>query len=765
MGGHAGGLPIQGHMSVACLGGWPYSCQVKQPPDLERKLVAILAADVVGYSRLMGLDETGTLSRLKVLRHESIDPLIQRYRGRIVKLIGDGALVEFASVVDAVACAVAIQQITAQQNLNVPEESRIVFRIGINLGDVIIDNDDFYGDGVNIAARLEGLSDPGGVVISGTAYDQAHNKLGLTFKSLGEQRLKNIAEPVRAYRVVLAKAPGATRSRFRRRNLVALAASCLVLLAGLAALFWPWTVALVPHHPSSTIPAQSKPSIAVLPFADLGEKVSQDYFAEGLTDDLITDLSKISGLLVIARNSSFSFRDRSLDVNEIAKQLNVQYVVEGSVRRDGDSVRINVQLIDANAGSNIWAERYDRDYSKIFVLQDEVIGRIVEALSVRLTEGEKEQIARLPTRNLEAYDFYTRAEQNAYTVDFRSLGEALSLYQRAFKLDPAFADAYSGYARASVDVLGFDYQRLMLSAVARQRAYEAAGRALQLDPQSSRAYAVLGILQMLDGEMDEALVSVHKAVALDPNGAEAELNLSIVLSYAGQNPEALAAMERVLQLDPRPRGQVYDYYGFVLYMNHRYEEALTALGHVRPEDRSDLGLETLAMASARLGRMAEAQEAVASILKKIPVLNLASLRVTYSHYRRPQDLEHRLDALRMAGFPEWSFDFRGRAEDRLSASALLTLVGDRTWVGHQHGGAPFVMELSAKGDFALSSQNSIITGAFTLEDNLFCTRSAATLLGRKFCSPVYRNPQGRSETQDQYVLPDSVTVWYFTVTP
>ncbi len=440
-------------------------------------------------------------------------------------------------------------------------------------------------------------------------------------------------------------------------------------------------------------------------------------------------------------------------------------MLEGSVRRAGDAVRINVQLIDATTGSNVWAERYDRDYAKIFALQDEVIGRIVEALSVRLTESETTQIARLPTRNLEAYDFYTRAEQKVYAVDYRSLGDALSLYQKAIKLDPAFADAYSGYARATVDVLGFDFQRLMLSAVARQRAYEAAGRALELNPQSSRAYAVLGILQMLDGEIDEALASVQKAVALDPNGADAELNLAIVLTYAGQNPEALAAMERVLQLDPKPRAQVFDYYGFVLYMNRQYEKALQALSQVQPEERSDLGLETLAMANARLGRMAEAHDAVAAILKKIPVQSLASLRVVYAHHRRQQDLDHRLDALREAGLPEWSYDFRGRPEDRLDASAIRALAGDRTWVGHQHNGAPFVMELSANGDFALSSQNGIIAGAFTVEDDLFCTQSSATLLGRKFCGPVYRNPQGSSEKQRRVCFSGLVTVWYFSVSP
>ena len=592
---------------------------------------------------------------------------------------------------------------------------------------MIIDEDDFYGDGVNIAARLEGLSDPGGIVISGTAYDQARNKLGLAFKSLGEQHLKNIAEPVRVYRVLLEQTAIPKKPRSRRWSVIA-AALFLVLAVVVALILWPQATALLRGHGPNTVGAAAgKPSIAVLPFGDLGDNAGRDYFAEGLTDDLITDLSKISGLLVIARNSVFSFKDRSIDTRQIAEQLNVRYVLEGSVRREGDAVRINVQLIDATTGSNVWAERYDRDYSKIFALQDEVIGRIVEALSVRLTEGERTQIARLPTRNLEAYDFYTRAEQNAYAVDFRSLGEALSLYQKAIKLDPAFADAYSGYARATVDVLGFDFQRLMLSAVARQRAYEAAGRALELNPQSSRAYAVLGILQMLDGEMDEAIASVQKAVALDPNGAEAELNLAIVLTYAGQNPEALAAMERVLQLDPKPRAQVFDYYGFVLYMNRQYEKALQALSQVQPEERSDLGLETLAMANARLGRMAEAHDAVAAILKKIPEQNLAGFRVVYAHHRRQQDLDHRLDALRLAGLPERSFDFRGREEDRLDASAIRALTGDRTWVGHQHNGAPFVMELSANGDFALSSQNGMIAGAFTLEDDLFCTQSISDL--------------------------------------
>ena len=280
----------------------------------------------------------------------------------------------------------------------------------------------------------------------------------------------------------------------------------------------------------------------------------------------------------------------------------------------------------------------------------------------------------------------------------------------------------------------------------------------------ARAFAVLGNLQMLDGEVDEALVSVQKAVALDPNGADAELNRAIVLTYAGQNSEALAAMHRVLQLDPKPRSQVSDYYGFVLYMNDRYEDALQALGVHDLDERSDLGLETLAMANARLGRMSQAHSAVAAFLKRLPGNSLANLRVVYAHHRRQEDLDHRLDALRMAGFPEWSHDFQGRSEDQLDAAAIRGLAVDKTWVGHQHDGAAFLMQLSASGDFAQRApEGGIIVGKYTLEGDTFCTRSEATLLGRKFCSPIYRNPGGSNDKQNEYVLPDSASVWYFSV--
>ena len=722
----------------------------------ERRLAAIMAADIVSYSRLVQADEVATLASIKSLRSEVIEPLLAEYSGRIVKLMGDGALVEFGSVVDAVSCAAAVQKSLAARQADVPSDRRIVFRIGIKLGDVVVDGEDLLGDGVNVAARLEQLCPPGGVLISGTAYDHMKGKLDLPLDYVGEQQVKNMPQPVRTYRVRMGGTKPGWRLQARRfRRLAPAAAALLLMLILLGVGAW-W------FRPLETAPA--KPSIAVLPFDDKSGDADQAYFAEGLTDDLITDLSKISGLFVIARNSTTGY-DATVDVREVAEQLNVRYVLQGSVRRAGQSVRINAQLIDGKTGSNLWAERYDRDYAEIFVLQDEVIRRIVEALSVRLTESEQAQIARLPTHNLKAYDFYIRAEQKVYDLSSQSLGEALSLYEKAIALDPQFADAYAGYARALVDILGFAYENLLSSALARQQAYDAAGRALELNPETPRAFAVLGILQALDGKHEEAIASVEKALMLDPGSADAQLNLAIVLTYAGRHKEALAAMERVLQLNPKPQSQVYDYYAFILFMNRQYEEALRALHGRGLEEHSELGLEVLAMVYAKLDRTAEAHRSAKLLLERSPAMCLASARVIYAHHRRKEDVDHRLDALRVAGIPDWPFGFQPPADEQLDGAAVKALAIGKTWVGHQQNGAPFVMQVSAKGDYVQRAPQGMVVGKITFEGDLMCTQSPAALLGRKFCSPVFRNPGGRGEKQDEYLFVDSATTWYFSLAP
>ena len=405
---------------------------------MARRLAAILAADVVGYSRLMAVDEAGTHARLKALRQDFIEPKIAEHHGRTVKLMGDGALVEFASVVDAVQCAVEIQRGVAERHVDVPDDQRIEFRIGVNLGDVIIEGDDLYGDGVNIAARLEGLAEPGGIVISGTAFDHAKNKAEAGFRYLGRQPVKNIPEPVRAYRVLLDPAAagmivGEEGGRPARGRWLAAAAALLLIAAGAGAIGWwrPWEPAL---EPSATLQLPDKPSIAVLPFENLSDDAEEEYFADGLTDDLITDLSKISGLFIIARNSVFAYKNKTVDVPDVARELGVRYVLEGSVRRAGERVRINAQLIDGTTGGHVWAERYDRDYADIFALQDQVIEEIVGALSVQLTESEQTQVTRLPTHSLEAYDYYLRAEQEMHSPagDVRPLTRARAVRQSDF---------------------------------------------------------------------------------------------------------------------------------------------------------------------------------------------------------------------------------------------------------------------------------------------------------------------------------------------
>jgi adenylate cyclase len=737
---------------------------------LERRLAAILAADVVGYSRLMAADETATLVQLRALRKECIEPKVAEHRGRIAKLMGDGALVEFASVVDAVECAAAVQRAVSEHQAAVPERQRIAFRIGINLCDAIIEDGDIYGSGVNVAARLEALAEPGGIWITRTVYDHVRDKVGFAFQAVGEHKIKNIPEPVTAYRVITnASRPGALLLRGRRppARWLWTAAGLGALAAAMALVLWlePWSATGPVPIEADALPMPDKPSIAVLPFDDLNDDPEEAYFADGLTDDLITDLSAISGLFVIARNSVFAYADEPVDVRRVAKELGVRYVLEGTVRRAGGRVRINAQLIDGTTGSHVWAERYDRDYADIFVLQDEVIERIVEALSVQLTDTERTQVERLPTDDLKAYDYYLRAEQKVYDAQEASLAEALDLYEQALELDPKFTDAYAGYARAVVDVFSFDYAALLPGAVAREEAYDAAGRALGLNPDTPRAYSVLALLQMLDGEHDEAIDSAQKAVALDPNSADAHLNQAIVLTYAGRPSEAMAAMETALRLNPKPPAYVHGYHGFVLYMNHRYEQSVEALEKVEASVQSDFGLETLAMAYARLGRRKEAKAAIERLLERWSNQSLAFVRVAYAHHRRKEDLAQRLDALRDAGLPAWPYGFQGSAEDRLDGDAVQTLTFGRSWSGHLEDGRPFMQQVSANGDAVQRVAGGLIVGTASISGDLLCMQSPATLLGRRHCGPVYRNPGGTARDQNEYVHPNADTVRYFSLAP
>jgi TolB-like protein/class 3 adenylate cyclase len=428
---------------------------------VQRKLAAILAADVVGYSRLMGEDETGTLTALKGLRSELIDPIIAEHKGRIVKLMGDGALVEFASVVDAVECAVSIQRNMVGRTADIPDSKRITFRIGVNVGDVIIDGDDIYGDGINVAARLEGIADPGGVCISGTVFDQIRNKVDLSFEDLGPQEVKNIAEPIRAYRVQMNSkhpmtAPPGETQRSRWGLVGGGVAIAAVLVAsglyawlgervsdpqGTATLSNPADTATVKSRDEQAVPVPTKPSIAVLAFDNLSGDPEQEYFADGMAEDIITGLSKLSALFVVARNSSFQYKNQTVDAKQVGRELGVHYLLEGSVQRAGNQVRINAKLIDTRTGGNLWAERYDGQLDDVFALQDKVTGQIVGALSLNLNAEDKAQLADHGTTNIEAHDAFLRGRSFAANLTAEGAKQAILHYQRALELDPNYKRA------------------------------------------------------------------------------------------------------------------------------------------------------------------------------------------------------------------------------------------------------------------------------------------------------------------------------------
>ena len=419
---------------------------------MARRLAAILAADVVGYSRLMAADEQGTHARLKALRRDFIEPKIAEHHGRIVKLMGDGALVEFASVVDAVECAAAIQKGVAERQVEVSDDQRIAFRIGINIGDIIIEDDDIFGDGVNVAARLEQLAESGGIYVTRNVYSQVKNKVAFGFESMGEHKVKNIPEPVIACRAItdpglIAKTLGLRRAGVPnwRWALVGLLALASLGATGIAAWLQPWHAAEAPSKADAP-PLPDRPSIAVLPFENFSGDPEQEYFADGITEDLITDLSKTSGLFVIARNSSFRYKGVAVDPIMVARDLGVRYLLEGSVRRVDDQVQINAQLIDGTTSGHVWAERYDGSLADVFALQDRVTQKIVGALSINLTLPERRTRDRTETAVPEAYDAFLKGWEHFQIRTPEQYAKALEYFQQAVELDPVYARAHAAIA-------------------------------------------------------------------------------------------------------------------------------------------------------------------------------------------------------------------------------------------------------------------------------------------------------------------------------
>jgi adenylate cyclase len=628
---------------------------------VKRKLTAILSADVKGYSRLMGEDEVATVQTLTSYR-EVMANLIQQHWGRVVDSPGDNLLAEFSSVVDAVQCAVEIQKDLNARNVELPENRRMEFRIGINLGDVIEDGERIYGDGVNIAARVEGLGEGGGIFISGTAYDQIEGKLALRYEYLGEHTVKNIKKPVRVYRVPIGPGTGAIRGsdgtaeKPRTWQWVALVVgAALVLITG-GALVWNFYLrsGQLPSDVSSeqaqALKPPDKPSIAVLPFVNMSGDPQQEYFSDGITENIITGLSKIPRLMVIARNSSFTYKGVPVKIQQLGQDLGVRYVLEGSVQKSEDKVRITAQLIDATTGQHLWAERYDRNLNDIFALQDEITMKIITALQVKLTVGERARVLAKGTDNLEAY---LKLLQGLEFFHSRSPGErdrAREIAEEVIALAPEYPKGYALLARTHLRDVKRNKSKSPSESL--ERAFELAQKVLNMDDSDIDGHIALGNVYLLRNQHEMAVSELEKAVALNPNSTEAIDALGRMLIWTGRPEEALELFKRAIRLDPLHAQMSYIYLGRTYRIMGQYEEAISVFKKVTREepDRLNPRLELIACYTA-LGRSREANAEVAEVLRIKPNFSIEEFSKMMP-YRDPVNKAHYLDLLRKGGLPD-----------------------------------------------------------------------------------------------------------------
>jgi adenylate cyclase len=581
---------------------------------VQRRLAAILAADAVGYSRLIGADEEGTLAALKAHRLELIDPKVERHHGRIVKTTGDGALIEFASVVDAVRCAIDVQRGMAERNTGVPSDERIEFRIGINVGDIVIDGDDILGDGVNIAARLEGLAEPGGVLVSRAVRDQVRDRLDLVLEDLGEHELKNIARPVRVYRV--------------RASVESKAAPA----------------------PGETLPLPDKPSIAILPFANMSGDPEQEHFADGIAEDIITGLSRLRWLFVIARNSSFTYKGRNVDVRQVGRELGVRYVLEGSVRKGGNRIRITAQLVEAETGNHLWAERYDRALGDVFAIQDEITKSVIGCIAPELYTAEHDRLKRKPPQNLDAWESFVRGMFLYSQHSDAGTKEALGMLDRAVELDHGYAKAHGlrAVCLAWRAIQGWEDRDTAFAEVA-----EGANRAVACDPQEPWAYIAHGFVAVSKRHNPEAVGAFTRAIDASPNFAYAHGLLGSQHALGGRPDQAVECIDRGVRLSPRDIfGDEYQlYYAFAHFQAGRYADAASAAQLAIQQRPGHPVLYIMAAASYGLGGDTDkAKKSIAQLINLVPNFSAADLEENFLYYRQ-EDRSRLARGLRTGGLP------------------------------------------------------------------------------------------------------------------
>ncbi len=627
--------------------------------EVKRKLTAILSADVKGYSRLMGEDEKGTVRTLNAYK-EVMASLIQQHRGRVVDAPGDNVLAEFASVVDAVECAVEIQKELNTRNAELPESRRMEFRIGVNLGDVIEDGEQILGDGVNIAARLESLSEPGGVCISGTAYDQVKNKVTLGYEYHGKQTVKNISEPVRVYRVLMEPKALSFMSRWKRTGLnywnrVHPVFKVLIALVAAANVVWQFYPHLRPFRPpiegvskeKVALSLPDKPSIAVLPFVNMSGDPKQEFFSDGITEDIITALSKLPMLFVIARNSTFTFKGKPVNVKQISEELGVQYVLEGSVQRSANHVRITAQLIDALTGHHIWAERYDRDLKDIFALQDEVTTNILRAMQVKITEGEQALHRDKGIRNLNCYLKLLEGGNYSNRFDIEGFNLARRMAEEALVMCPESSSAY--YLLAATHMMDYWLGSGKSPRASIEKAIELAQKAIALDDAYAQPHGLLSFLYSIKREYDKALAEGERAVALDPNGADVHAWYALSLNFAGRPEEAIPLFQKAIRLNPFGPTWYFFNLGIALGNTGRFEEAVSAYKKALQRSPDNLlGHVFLATTYSMMGREKEARAEAAEVLRINPKFSLDYFAKTLP-YKDQKVTNTIIDGLRKAG--------------------------------------------------------------------------------------------------------------------
>jgi TolB-like protein/class 3 adenylate cyclase/Flp pilus assembly protein TadD len=736
----------------------------------KRKLTAILSADVKEYSRLMREDEEATIRTLTTYRG-TMTTLVQQYRGRVVDAPGDNLLAEFASVVDAVNCAVEIQRELAEQNSGLPAERRMEFRIGVNLGDVVEEEGRIYGDGVNIAARVESICEGGGVCISGTAYEHVEHKLNLKFEDLGEHEVKNIPTPVRVYRVLSSPGAGAQRvisakkdaGKTWRNRAMAIA---VILLVGAAVGIWQFYLRPPVIEPAAVkemaYPLPGKSSIAVLPFVNMSEDPNQEYFCDGITEDLITDLSKISDLFVIARNSTFVYKGKPVKIKQVAEELGVRYVLEGSVRRADNKVRITAQLIDATTGHHLWAERYTGIIDEVFAYQDQITQKIIDALAIKLNVDEQDQLAHKDTDNIAAYDLFLKGWEYYLRWTPEDFFKAIPFFEKAVQIDSNYGRAYAALAAAywqgSREFLGlnqFGMSREEGFLLARENLEKAMGKPTSL------AHYLASDMNLHRYQWQAALVEAERGIALEPNNAIINLQMGNVLIMSGNPKKGVEFIKKAMRLDPHYPARALYLQGLAHFHLEEFEVAITFFenSHQLNPDMFEPA-ELLAVSYSLLGRYNDAKRIVDWLHNKLPTLWIFQHIMRYYPFKNLKVADRFVEGYLKSGLVTGGPSYYPKIwdEKRLTGHQIKALVFGRKIIGLEGW-----FERDNDGS---ANYRGFITGSDKgqswIENDLLCDQWQERYGGHKICSAVFRNPEGSPENKDEYFYITDLKIFPFS---